>query len=105
MRRLPVSASMTAISEGYGGKHLVSEYSADKRLNQRDFERSVWGEVNKLSDTGRRCAHLLTEGYTPTEMALLDGGRANTAAKRVHDIRRALKASLAEVAVEFGIAC
>ena len=123
MKRLPISASMEEINDDSGDEYnvsercgrsrsfhpemqmLVSEYAADSRLNQREFERSVWGEVNRLSDTGRRYVHMLSEGYAPKDMAAIDGCRPNTAAKRVHDVRRALRAALAEVADEYGLAC
>lgn len=123
MKRLPISAPMVEINDNNGDEYnvsecyghnssfhpemqaLVSEYSADRRLDQREFERRVWSEVNRLGETGRRYVRMLSEGYTPKDMAAIDGCRPNTAAKRVYDIRRALRAALAEVSSEFGLAC
>ena len=83
---------------------LVSEYSADKDINQKEFEEAVMGEVGKLSDKNQKFFSMLfEEELTPKEMAEREGCTSNAAAKRIWDIRHALKAVIAETAREFGI--
>lgn len=81
--------------------------SADRLAERRDFERAVHGEIHKLSGKNQRFAKMLEDGYAPRQMAAIEGCTPNAAAKRVCDIRRALRAALADVAGEFGfrIAC
>lgn len=83
---------------------LVSEYSTDKDIHQKEFEAVVMGAVGKLSEKNRRFFSMLyDEGLTPKEMAEREGCTADAAAKRIWDIRRILKAAIAETAGEFGI--
>ena len=83
---------------------LVSEYSADKDINREEFEETVMGEVGKLSDKNQKFFSMLVdEELTPKEMAEREGCTANAAAKRIWDIRHALKTSIAETAREFGL--
>ena len=83
---------------------LVSEYSADKDINRNEFEETVMGEVGKLSDKNQKFFSMLVdEELTPKEMAEREGCTANAAAKRIWDIRHALKTSIAETAREFGL--
>ena len=83
---------------------LVSEYSADKDINRNEFEETVMGEVGKLSDKNQKFFSMLVdEELTPREMAEREGCTANAAAKRIWDIRHALKTSIAETAREFGL--
>ena len=83
---------------------LVSEYSADKDINQKEFEEEVMGKVGTLSDKNHKFFSMLfDEELTPKEMAEREGCTANAAAKRIWDIRQALKAFLSETAREFGL--
>ena len=83
---------------------LVSEYSADKDINQKEFEEEVMGKVGTLSDKNQKFFSMLfDEELTPKEMAEREGCTANAAAKRIWDIRQALKAFLSETAREFGL--
>lgn len=83
---------------------LVSEYSADKDISQKEFEETVMGEVGKLSDKNQKFFSMLVdEELTPKEMAERESCTANAAAKRIWDIRHALKTSIAETAREFGL--
>ena len=83
---------------------LVSEYSADKDISQKEFEETVMGEVGKLSDKNQKFFSMLVdEELTPKEMAEREDCTANAAAKRIWDIRHALKTSIAETAREFGL--
>ena len=83
---------------------LVSEYSADKDIYRKEFEETVMGEVGKLSDKNQKFFSMLVdEELTPREMAEREGCTANAAAKRIWDIRHALKTSIAETAREFGL--
>lgn len=83
---------------------LVSEYSADKDIHQKEFEEEIMDKVGKLSDKNQKFFSMLfDEELTPKEMAVREGCSANAAAKRIWDIRQALKASLSETAREFGL--
>jgi RNA polymerase sigma factor (sigma-70 family) len=83
---------------------LVSEYSADKDINRKEFEEEVMGKVGKLSDKNQKFFSMLVEEeLTPKEMAEREGCTANAASKRIWDIRQALKAAIAETAREFGL--
>ena len=83
---------------------LVSEYSADKDINRKEFEEEVMGKVGKLSDKNQKFFSMLVEEeLTPKEMAEREGCTANAAAKRIWDIRHALKTTIAETAREFGL--
>ena len=83
---------------------LVSEYSADKDINRKEFEEEVMGKVGKLSDKNQKFFSMLVdEELTPKEMAEREGCTANAAAKRIWDIRHALKTTIAETAKEFGL--
>ena len=81
----------------------MNEYNPETVVCRREFEEEVYGHVGRLSEKSQRYTHLLVEGYTPKEMASLEGSNANAAAKRVFDIRKALKAGLAELAREFEV--
>lgn len=84
--------------------NLVSEYSADKDINRKEFEEEVMGKVGKLSDKNQKFFSMLVEEeLTPKEMAEREGCTANAASKRIWDIRQALKAAIAETAREFGL--
>ena len=84
--------------------YLVSEYSADKDINQKEFEEEVMGKVGKLSDKNQKFFSMLVEEeLTPKEMAEREGCTANAASKRIWDIRQALKAAIAGTAREFGL--
>lgn len=83
---------------------LVSECRADKDIDQKEFEEKVMGEVGKLSDKNQKFfSMLIDEELTPKEMAEREGCTANAAAKRIWDIRHALKTTIAETAREFGL--
>ena len=83
---------------------LVSEYSADKDINRKEFEEEVMGKVGKLSDKNQKFFSMLVdEKLTPKDMAKREGCTANAAAKRIWDIRHALKTAIAETAREFGL--
>ena len=83
---------------------LVSEYSADKDINRKEFEEEVMGKVSKLSDKNKKFFSMLVdEKLTPKDMAKREGCTANAAAKRIWDIRHALKTAIAETAREFGL--
>lgn len=83
---------------------LVSEYSADKEINQKEFEEEVMGKVGKLSDKNQKFFSMLVdEELTPKEMAEREGCTANAASKRIWDIRQALKAATVGNAREFGL--
>ena len=83
---------------------LVSEYSADKDINQKEFEETVMGDVGKLSDKNQKFFSMLVEEeLTPKEMAEREGCTANAAAKRIWDIRHALKVAIAETVRDFGL--
>lgn len=83
---------------------LVSEYSADKDIHQKEFEEEIMDKVGKLSDKNQKFFSMLfEEELTPKDMAEREGCTANAAAKRIWDIRQALKASLSETAREFGL--
>ena len=58
---------------------------------------------SKLSDKNQRFLTMLEEGYEPRDMAEREGCTPNAAAKRIHDIRKALKAAIAEIAREFDV--
>lgn len=84
--------------------YLVSEYSADKDLNQKEFEDEVMGKVGKLSDKNQKYFSMFFDDeLTPKEIAKREGCTANAAAKRIWDIRHALKATIAETARDFGL--
>ena len=82
---------------------LLSEYEADKELNQQEFERCVRAEISKLSEKNQRFERMLEKGETPKTMALVEDCTADAAAKRVWVIRQTLKQPVAEIADEFGI--
>ncbi len=83
---------------------LMSEYSADKEINQKEFEEEVMGKVGKLSDKNQKFFSMLVdEELTPKEMAEREGCTANAASKRIWDIRQALKAATVGNAREFGL--
>ena len=83
---------------------LVSEYSADKDINGKEFEEEVMGKVGKLSDKNQKFFSMLVEEeLTPKEMAEREGCTANAAAKRIWDIRHALKVAIAETVREYGL--
>ncbi|MBR5678885.1 MAG: hypothetical protein IKX20_12280 [Paludibacteraceae bacterium] len=125
MKRLPISYPLYSVNTDEGEEFdateycppsrvfnseeqvLFSEYGADKGIIAREFAETVRGEFGKLSEKNQRFVSLLEAGYTPKQMAIVEGCTANAASKRIFDIRRVLKASLAEVAQEFGykIAC
>ena len=83
---------------------LVSEYSADKDINGKEFEEEVMGKVGKLSDKNQKFFSMLVEEeLTPKEMAEREGCTANAASKRIWDIRHALKTTIAETGRDFGL--
>ena len=82
---------------------MVSEYSADKDINQKEFEEEVMSEVGKLSDKNQKFFSMhYDEELTPKEMAEREGCTANAASKRILDIRKALKEAIKDTAEEFG---
>ena len=81
----------------------MNEYNPETVVCRREFEEEVYGQVGRLSEKSQRYTKLLVEGYTPKEMAEMEGSNANAAAKRVFDIRKALRAGLAELAHEFEV--
>ena len=84
--------------------YLVSEYSADKDINQKEFEDEVMGKVGKLSDKNQKYFSLFFDDeLTPKEIAKREGCTANAAAKRIWDIRHALKTTIAETGRDFGL--
>ncbi|MBO4427763.1 MAG: hypothetical protein J5771_04710 [Bacteroidales bacterium] len=121
MKRLPISGSLEAVNPGnddefnvaetwapFKGagveiRELVSEYSADKEINRREFEAAVSGEVDKLSEKNRRFVDLLKEGYAPRDMAVVEGCTPNAASIRIHGIRHALSEPVGEIAEEFEV--
>jgi RNA polymerase sigma factor (sigma-70 family) len=84
-------------------RDMLSEYDAEKELSQKEFETCVKEECSKLSEKNQRFERWLEEGYTPKEMAAMEGCTADAAAKRLWFIRKTLKKSIGEVAKEFGI--
>ncbi len=99
-------AETSKIKKGFDTSvwNLVSEYSADKDINRKEFEEEVMGKVGKLSDKNQKFFSMLVEEeLTPKEMAEREGCTANAAAKRIWDIRHALKGSIAETARDFGL--
>jgi DNA-directed RNA polymerase specialized sigma24 family protein len=83
----------------------LTEYSPDKHLDQVQFEESVRRETRKLSDKNQHYLRMLEDGCTPKEMARREGCTPNSAAKRIFDIRKALKETLAEIARDFDVIC
>lgn len=83
---------------------LVSECRADNDIDQKEFEEKVMGNVGMLSDKNQKFFSMLVdEELTPKEMAEREGCTANAAAKRIWDIRHALKTTIAETSREFGL--
>ena len=83
--------------------NMLSEYDAEKELSQKEFETCVKEQCSKLSEKNRRFELWLEEGYTPKEMAAMEGCTADAAAKRLWFIRKTLKKPIGEIAEEFGI--
>ena len=86
-------------------KAVYYEYSADVEVNRKDFELRVNHEISKLSAKNQKYASLLIDGYTPKEMAAIEGCTANAAAKRIWSIRQTLKETLLQVSIEFDVYC
>ena len=84
-------------------RDMHSEYDAEKELSQKEFETCVKEECSKLSEKNQRFERWLEEGYTPKEMAAMEGCTADAAAKRLWFIRKTLKKPIGEIAGEFGI--
>ena len=78
----------------------MSENSADGRVLQCELGERICAEVSKMSDKRKRVAHLLNVGYSPKEIAAIEGCTPNAAYKSIWDIRAALKSALAEWADE-----
>ena len=109
MKRLFISESMyfkgKDDDEEYGADELIldpevlgkmSENSADGRVLQRELRESICSEVSKMSDKRQRVAHMLNVGFTPKEMAAIEGCTPTAVSKCVWDIREALRTALAE---------
>lgn len=84
-------------------RDMLSEYNAEKELCRKEFKKSVEAEFSHLSEKNRRFKDLLVLEYSPREMAKIEGCTPNAAAKRVWDIRKALKEPLAAIAAEFEV--
>lgn len=109
MKRLSISGSMFISSNDEGDECNADEYildpavldsmcdnSADDRVLQSDLKGRISQTVSKMSDKRQRVAHMLTVGYTPKEMAAVEGSTPTAMAKCVWDIRQALKVALTE---------
>lgn len=118
IKRLCISASMYTKKFKYLEDHSADEFvmdpqvlgkcneeGADRITEGRDLERFVRGEISRMSDVSRRVAQFLEEGFTAKEIAKAEDCSPNTAAKRAYDMRKALKAALADVVAEYGVAC
>lgn len=81
---------------------MLSEYDADKELNQKEFEYLVRKEISKLSEKNQHFEHMLEEGETPKTMAASEGCTPDAAAKRIWVIRQTLKDPISDIADEFG---
>jgi len=84
---------------------MLSEYEADRQLNEKEFEACVRAQCEKLSEKNQRFERWLEDGMTPKDMAAQEGCTADAAAKRVWVIRQALKEPISEIADEFGFSC
>ncbi len=82
---------------------LLSESEADRDLNRREFEDSIKAQTRKLSDKNQRFEQWLEEGFTPKDMAAMEGCTANAAGKRIWNIRHALCEPVHKIAGEFGV--
>lgn len=109
MKRLSISGSMFISSNDEGDECNADEYildpgvlntmcenSADDRVLQSDLMGRISQTVSKMSDKRQRVARMLTVGYTPKEMAAVEGSTPSAVAKCVWDIRQALKSALTE---------
>lgn len=109
MKRLSISGSMFISSNDEGDECNADEYildpavldsmcdnCADDRVLQSDLKGRISQTVSKMSDKRQRVAHMLTVGYTPKEMAAVEGSTPTAMAKCVWDIRQALKVALTE---------
>ena len=74
----------------------MSENSADGRVLLGELRERICSEVSKMSDKRQRVAHMLNVGFTPKEMAAIEGCTPTAASKRIWDIREALRTALAE---------
>lgn len=109
MKRFSISESMYAKGKDdddeYGADELIldpdvlskmSENSADGRVLRGELLERICAEVSKMSDKRQRVAHMLNVGFTPKEMAAIEGCTPTAASKCVWDIREALRTALAE---------
>ena len=84
-------------------ERVLYQYSPDRRLDQEEFEQRVRGEARKLSDKNQHYLQMLEDGFSPKDMAEREGCTPNSAAKRVHDIRKAIRGAIAEIAREYDV--
>ena len=84
-------------------RDMLSEYDSEKELCQKEFETCVKEQCSRLSEKNQRFERWLEEGYSPKEMADMEGCTADAAAKRLWFIRKTLKKPIGEIAEEFGI--
>ena len=82
---------------------MLSEYDADRDLNQKELFACMNGLCAKLSVKNQRYEKWLEEGTSPKEMAAMDGCTPNAVSKRIWVIRQTLSNPAAEIAKEFGI--
>ena len=82
---------------------MFSEYDAEKELEQKEFEQQVDSARSELSEKNQRFANWLVQGYSPREIAEMEGCTPNAASKRAFDIRKALKEPLSAIADEYEI--
>ena len=80
----------------------ISEDTADALVERHELEQRISREIGRLNDKNRRFASLMMDECAPRHMAAIEGCTPNAAAKRVCDIRKALREALADVAEEFG---
>lgn len=90
-----------SVLDSKGHPH-ISEDTADALVERHELEQRISREIGKLSDKNRRFASLMMDECAPRHMADIEGCTPNAAAKRVCDIRKALREALADVAEEFG---
>jgi RNA polymerase sigma-70 factor (ECF subfamily) len=109
MKRLSISESMYVKGKDdddeYGADEFIldpdvlskmSENSADGRVLRGELRDRICAEVSKMSDKRRRVAHMHNVGFTPKEMAAIEGCTPTAASKCIWDIREALRTALAE---------
>ena len=81
---------------------LTSGYGADKEVERKESELDVWRKAHLLGEKNERVVRLLAGGFTPKEIAAVEGWTYNATATRICRIRRALKEALADVDSAFG---